>query len=400
MYNKILTVTAVNNYIKKVIDTDFILKNTHISGELSNVKIHSSGHIYFSLKDNFSKIKGVMFRSRAINLKFIPRDGMQVVIGGNVSVYEKEGTYQLYCDTMETSGEGELYLAYNQLKARLEKEGLFAPEIKKEIPLFPERIGVVTSPTGAAVKDIIRVATHRNPKVNILIYPSLVQGIDAPADIARGIKILDKKEDVDLIIVARGGGSIEELWAFNEEVVARAIAASDTPVVSGVGHETDFTIADFTADYRAATPSHAAEVSTFNYNDMEYTLERIKEDITENVFQGIKERYNYISDIHTSIKQYSPENFVINQYDRIDNLKEKLNYIMRLSLQREQNKMQLYCEKLISGNPLNILKKGYGILEDEKGKTIETINELERNPKVKVIMKDGSKFFYMKGAEK
>ena len=400
MYNKILSVTDINNYIKKIIDNDFILRNSHIRGELSNVKLHSSGHIYFSLKDNYTKIKGVMFKSRAMSLNFIPKDGMQVIISGNVSVYDKEGVYQLYCDTMEVAGEGELYLAFNKLKAKLEDEGLFDSSRKQQIPLMPRRIGVVTSPTGAAVRDIIRVAKRRNSKVDILIYPALVQGISAAQDVATGIDALNKIEDIDLIIVARGGGSIEELWAFNEEVVARAIAASKKPVVTGVGHETDFTIADFVADYRAATPSHAAEVSTYSLESLQEKLEDIKDDMANLMGLRISDNYNYLKIIEHKLKMYSPEKYIVNQYDKIDNLKSKLNFSIKLILQDEKNKMKIMGEKLVACNPLNILDKGYGIFRDDEGSTIESIAELKKHDKVLVTMKDGSMIFNMKGVEK
>lgn len=400
MYNKILSVTDINNYIKKIIDNDFILRNSHIRGELSNVKLHSSGHIYFSLKDNYTKIKGVMFKSRAMSLNFIPKDGMQVIISGNVSVYDKEGVYQLYCDTMEVAGEGELYLAFNKLKAKLEDEGLFDSSRKQQIPLMPRRIGVVTSPTGAAVRDIIRVAKRRNSKVDILIYPALVQGISAAQDVATGIATLNKIEDIDLIIVARGGGSIEELWAFNEEVVARAIAASKKPVVTGVGHETDFTIADFAADYRAATPSHAAEVSTYSLDSLQEKLEDIKDDMANLIGLRISDNYNYLKIIEHKLKMYSPERYIVNQYDKIDNLKSKLNFSIKLILQDEKNKMKIMGEKLVACNPLNILDKGYGIFRDDEGSTIESIAELKKHDKVLVTMKDGSMIFNMKGVEK
>ncbi|MDU1413285.1 MAG: exodeoxyribonuclease VII large subunit [Clostridium sp.] len=400
MYNKILSVTDINNYIKKIIDNDFILRNSHIRGELSNVKLHSSGHIYFSLKDNYTKIKGVMFKSRAMSLNFIPKDGMQVIISGNISVYDKEGVYQLYCDTMEVAGEGELYLAFNKLKAKLEDEGLFDSSRKQQIPLMPRRIGVVTSPTGAAVRDIIRVAKRRNSKVDILIYPALVQGISAAQDVATGIAALNKIEDIDLIIVARGGGSIEELWAFNEEVVARAIAASKKPIVTGVGHETDFTIADFVADYRAATPSHAAEVSTYSLDSLQEKLEDIKDDMANLMGLRISDNYNYLKIIEHKLKMYSPEKYIVNQYDKIDNLKSKLNFSIKLILQDEKNKMKIMGEKLVACNPLNILDKGYGIFRDDEGSTIESIAELKKHDKVLVTMKDGSMIFNMKGVEK
>ena len=292
MYSKILTVTAVNSYIKKVIDNDFILKNSNIKGELSNVKIHSSGHIYFSLKDNFTKIKCVMFKTKAMDLSFIPKDGMNVVVSGNISIYEKEGTYQLYCNTMEVDGEGELFTAFNLLKEKLEREGLFDINRKKEIPVIPRRIGVITSPTGAAVRDIIKVATRRNENIDILIYPSLVQGINASKDISRGIRVLNNIEDIDVIILARGGGSIEELWAFNEEEVARAMATSKTPIITGIGHETDFTIADFTADLRAATPSHAAEIAVYSLEGLKDKLNGLRGEFIYAIDKNINERFN------------------------------------------------------------------------------------------------------------
>lgn len=399
MYNKILSVSAVNNYIKKVIDNDFILKNSFIKGELSNVKIHSSGHIYFSLKDNFTKLKCIMFRNKALELKFVPQDGMQVIVSGNITVYEKEGTYQLYCDTMEVQGEGELYAAYNKLKATLESEGLFDQERKKEIPPFPRRIGVVTSPTGAAIRDIIKVATRRNPKVNIVIYPALVQGINAAEDIARGIATLNKTEDVDLIIIGRGGGSIEELWAFNEERVARAVAASKIPIISAVGHETDFTIADFVADLRAATPSHGAEIAVYNLMDLESKLNSYRDELYYSIEEILKLKLYNLKELRNKLKLYSPENYIINQYEKLDNMKNKLNYLMKFIVQQEKGNLQIMGEKLEGSNPLKILNKGYGIISDEKGKTIESIRELDGKDRIKVTMKDGSMLFDIEGVE-
>lgn len=399
MYTKILTVSEVNGYIKKVIDNDFILRNSHIKGELSNVKVHSSGHIYFTLKDNNSKLKCIMFRSYASNLNFVPQDGMKVVIAGNVSVYDKEGTYQLYCNTMEVQGEGELYLAFNLLKEKLENEGLFDPFKKKAIPSMARRIGVVTSPTGAAVRDIIKVAKRRNNKVNILIYPSLVQGIDAGKEIAKGIKALNAIEDVDVIIVARGGGSIEELWAFNEEVVARAIAASKKPVITGVGHETDFTIADFTSDLRAATPSHAAEIATFNLDTVEDQLLHLKEELINTIEEAVNDRFNQIDELKGRLKLYSPENYIVNQYDKIDNLKNKLSFFVKLKMEKENGRLQVMNHRLIGNNPLNILNKGYGIIKDNNNKVIESIEVLKNEDIVDIALKDGRGTFKIKQVE-
>ena len=393
MYTKILSVTEANGYIKKVLDNDFILKNSHIKGELSNVKIHSSGHIYFSLKDMNSKIKCVMFRSNAMSLSFTPRDGMKVIVSGNISIYEKEGVCQLYCSTMEVQGEGELHIAFNLLKEALEKEGIFDLSRKKTIPAMARRIGVVTSPTGAAIRDIIKVAKRRNKKVDILIYPSLVQGIDAGKEIVKGIRELNKIQDIDVIIVARGGGSIEELWAFNEEIVARAIADSNKPIITGIGHETDFTIADFAADLRAATPSHAAEIATYSLDLLQDKLINFKYDLKNAMEKQINDRFNYIEELLRLVKLYSPQNYIVNQYEKIDVLKKGLDFSIKLKLQKEESRLQVINHRLIANNPLNILNKGYGIVEDKNNKVIDTLSELKKHDIVKVTMKDGSGLF-------
>jgi exodeoxyribonuclease VII large subunit len=399
MYAKIITVTAVNNYIKKVIDNDFILSNSNIKGELSNVKIHSSGHIYFSLKDNFSKINCIMFKSNADSLSFIPRDGMNVVVSGNVSVYEKDGAYQLYCKSMKVEGEGELFIAFQKLKESLEAEGLFNPLKKKKLPLFPRRIGVVTSPTGAAVRDIINVSKRRNKNVDLLIYPALVQGINASEDIVRGISMLNKIEDVDVIIVARGGGSIEELWAFNEEKVARAIASSKKPIVSGIGHETDFTISDFVSDVRGATPSQAAEIVVGSYEEILYKLKSTEEKLKAIMNNMISEKFNRLKLELKTIKLYSPYNSVINEYNKVDNLRNKLDFNIRLLLNEERSKLNRANELLLANNPLKVLSKGYGIIQDAKSNTISSIEELKGNDTVKVLLKDGSATFKIKYLE-
>src|SRR3712207_3002284 len=245
MYMKALSVSDINNYIKKMMDNDFILNNSLIKGEISNFKIHSSGHIYFSLKDLNSKINCVMFKSYAANLKIIPQDGMKVIVKGRISTYVKGGNYQLYCESIQLDGLGELYIAFEQLKEKLQREGLFDMEHKRPIPKYAKKIGVITSPTGAAIRDIINVTKRRNNSVNLLIYPAIVQGVNASRDVINGIEVLNKRNDIDLIIIARGGGSIEELWTFNDENLARAIYKSSIPVITGVGHEVDYTIVDF-----------------------------------------------------------------------------------------------------------------------------------------------------------
>jgi len=399
MHIKTLTVSQLNRYVKNTLDADFILNNASIKGEISNLKIHSSGHIYFSLKDNFTKLKCIMFKTKAMDLTFIPKDGMNVVVSGNISIYEKEGTYQLYCNTMEVEGEGELFIAFNLLKEKLEREGLFDINRKKEIPSIPRRIGVITSPTGAAIRDIIKVATRRNPNVDILIYPSLVQGINASKNIASGIKVLNNMDNVDVIILARGGGSIEELWAFNEEEVARAIATSKTPIITGVGHETDFTIADFVADLRAATPSHAAEVSVYSLDGFKEKLDGLRHEIIRAVDRNINEKSNGLNNMLNRLRLYSPENYVVNQYDKLENIKSKLVFTMELKLQEERNRLKIIRHRLIANNPLSILDRGYSIIKSAKNESIESLEELKNNELVDITMKDGHGLFKIEQME-
>ncbi len=340
-----------------------------------------------------------MFKSNADSLSFIPKDGMNVVVSGNVSVYEKDGAYQLYCKSMKAEGEGELFIAFQKLKESLEAEGLFHPSRKKNLPLFPRRIGVVTSPTGAAVRDIINVSKRRNKNVDLLIYPALVQGISASEDIVRGINMLNKIEDVDVIIVARGGGSIEELWAFNEEKVARAIASSKKPIVSGIGHETDFTISDFVSDVRGATPSQAAEIVVASYEESLYKLNSTGEKLKTIMSKMIGEEFNKLKLELRTIKLYNPYNSVINQYNKLDNLKNKLDFNIRLLLNGEIGKLSRANELLLANNPLKVLSKGYGIIQDTKSNTISSIEELKINDTVKVLLKDGSATFRIKYLE-
>ncbi len=400
MYKKTISVTALNSYIKKTIDNDFILSNSNVKGELSNVKIHSSGHIYFSLKDHSSKINCVMFKSNANSLTFIPENGMNVVVSGRISVYEKEGVYQLYCNSMDVDGQGELYIAFEKLKKKLEIEGVFDSSRKKELPVFPGTIGVITSPTGAAIRDIINVSTRRNPKVNLLIYPSLVQGANASQDIVRAVEHLNKIEDVDVIILARGGGSIEELWPFNEEIVARAISASIKPIVTGVGHETDYTISDFVSDKRAATPSQAAELVVPVLKDLEDRLMGYKGLININIDKKIKEEKNKLNLYIKTLQLNSPENYVINQYQAIDKFKNLLDNKIESILEKQLLKISKSYELLSAHNPLNVLNKGYALVEDENNNLITSIKSLKAKEQIKILLKDGSGDFKVQYKEK
>lgn len=391
MYTKILTVSAVNNYIKKVTDNDFILSNANIKGEISNLKIHSSGHIYFSLKDEFSKINCIMFKNNAEFLKFTPKDGMKVIIKGRISVYEKEGTFQLYCTELKLEGSGELYTAFIKLKEKLQQAGLFDEKNKKEIPKFPRRIGVITSPTGAAVRDIINVAKRRNKSINMLICPVLVQGIGASEDIIKAFKILNNIEDIDVIILARGGGSLEELWAFNDENLAYSIYESKKPVITGIGHETDFTIADFVSDRRAPTPSAAAEIAVQDLNYLNTTLLNYKKNIQFKMESILSYNINEIDKLKKLLILNSPVNYIANQYIYLDSAKEKLNYIMNSKIQLKKEKLANLNALLSAHNPLNILNKGYSIIQ-KNDSVVSEIKVLKSAEEVKITLKDGSVF--------
>ncbi|GCD09458.1 exodeoxyribonuclease VII large subunit [Clostridium tagluense] len=393
MFIKVITVTALNGYIKKIVDSDFILNNANVKGELSNVKLHSSGHIYFSLKDAFGKINCVMFKSQTHKLKITPRDGMNVIVRGKVSVYERDGAYQIYCESIEPDGEGQLYLAFQNLKEKLEKQGVFESTHKKNIPLFPTKIGIITSETGAAIKDIINVATRRNALVNILIYPALVQGVSASADIEGGIKYFNSTKNVDLIIIARGGGSIEELWAFNEENLAYAIYNSKIPIITGIGHETDFTIADFASDYRAPTPSAAAEIAVKNLKDLNNEIKALRELLLRSVESKLTKEYNKVNLLNKSLKINNPLNYIVNQYIHIDNLKENLSYKFNVVISLEKQKLSKFNALLQAHNPLNVLNKGYALLQNDENKVISEISNLKNIKQVKITLKDGSAEF-------
>ena len=391
MYIKILSVTDINNYIKDTMDNDFILNNASIRGEISNFKIHSSGHVYFSMKDQWSKINCVMFRSAAKGLKFLPEDGMKIIAKGRISAYVKDGSYQFYCDKLELEGLGELYIAFEKLKNKLDGEGIFKEEHKKKLPQYAKKVGVITSQTGAAIRDIINVATRRNKNCEILIYPSLVQGTNASSDIIRGIQELNKIKDLDVIILARGGGSIEELWAFNDEELAREVFKSKIPIITGVGHETDFTIVDFVSDKRAPTPSAAAEIAIRDIDELNSKLENYKNTLDYYVLNNLKEKYNKLDRLKLSMEGNSPERIIVNEYNKIDFIIKKLNSHIKIELDKKKEKLSKISIQLSSNNPLNILNKGYSVIQDKKGNVISSTKELDKNKKVIINLKDGKK---------
>ncbi|WP_409069917.1 exodeoxyribonuclease VII large subunit [Clostridium sp. FAM 1755] len=389
MHVKTLTVSQLNRYVKNTLDADFILNNTSVKGEISNLKIHSSGHIYFSLKDEGSKINCVMFKSYAYKLNFDLENGMDIIAHGNVSVYEKEGSYQLYVKEMKREGIGDLYIAFEKLKEKLKNEGLFDESNKKEIPRFCKKIGVITSPTGAALRDIINVTKRRNKGIELLIYPALVQGTDASKTLVDGIKTLNKVEDVDIIILARGGGSIEELWAFNNEDLAYTIYNSKKPIITGVGHETDFTIVDFVSDRRAPTPSAAAEIAVFDREVLIKEILNYKYTIKNSMENIIKEKRNYLNLYKQRIESNSPYNIIVNEYKNIDNLKELLNTKIKGKLNKEKDNLSKLASLLEAHNPLNVLKKGYTLVEDESNNLITEKETLKELNKINIIFKDG-----------
>lgn len=389
--SKVFTVSEVNTYIKLLIEKDLFLSYIYVKGEISNLKIHTSGHMYFTLKDRYSRIKCVMFKSSLSKVKFIPEEGMQVVVRGYFSIYERDGQYQLYSESIILEGTGELYKAFEQLKERLQKEGLFDKNAKKPLPFYPKNVAIITSPTGAAVRDIISITKRRNPNVNILLYPVLVQGPEASGQIAQGLKFFNKQKKVDVIIVGRGGGSIEELWAFNEEVVARAIYNSSIPVVSAVGHETDYTIADFVADERAATPSAAAEIVIPEIRQLKSHLKKIDSQIYLGILSYIKDRKFRLKDAKKSHTFRNIETKVINLRQTLETLKNKLNDSMELYVRNSRDGLRQDIEKLSILNPASNLLRGYSFVKKEKdGLLITSVNRVTPGDDIRVILKDGN----------
>ncbi len=387
MEPKIATVSQINGYIKKILDHNIILNDIWIKGEISNFKLHYSGHMYITLKDEKSVLKAVMFKSAAAHLAFMPEDGMKVLARGRISVYEAGGAYQLYINEMTPDGVGELYIAYEQMKKRLEAEGLFDPKLKKPIPQFPERVGVITATTGAAVRDIINVITRRYPKAEIIIYPSLVQGAEAAPNICEGIRYFNEHKLCDTLIVGRGGGSIEDLWAFNEECVARAIFASEIPVISAVGHETDFTIADFVADLRAPTPSAAAEIAVPSQLELISRISMLEGRLKNAVIKDLKQKRL----LAERQKLRSPQEKIGDERLRLDNLLKQLDKAIKIKRMQEQERLGTACAKLDAMSPLKVMARGYAIPTEQDGTVIKSVKKLKSGKEFELILADGKK---------
>ncbi|MBM7607156.1 exodeoxyribonuclease VII large subunit [Lysinibacillus composti] len=428
-----LTVKALTKYIRRKFDADPHLRDVFVKGELSNVKIHSSGHIYFTLKDEGARITAAMFRADAQKLKFKPEEGMMVYIRGYVNVYESAGAYQLYAQTMEPDGVGGLFVAFNQLKEKLQQEGLFNPNFKQQIPLFPKTVGVLTATTGAAIRDICTTVSRRFPLAEIVIYPTLVQGQGAASNIAKNIQIANHQADCDVLIVGRGGGSIEDLWAFNEEIVARAIFESRIPIISAVGHETDTTIADFVADLRAPTPTAAAELAVPNQQELYQrimmsksqlhqmitakinfersrlkklqsayplaTPERLYRPFTEKLVQldlqierasklYLMKKSNDLHKLDASIKLYSPKNALTYYGKQLNQTTNNLTRAVLTALQRNKDTFSSRIRTLEALNPLTIMNRGYTVTYKEE-KVVKSISQMSVGDEVSIHFNDG-----------
>ena len=389
MARNVYTVKQVNSYIKNMFTQDFMLNRIYVKGEVSNCKYHTSGHIYFSLKDESGTIACVMFAGQRGGLSFHMREGQQIIVLGSVNVYERTGSYQLYAQEIRLDGEGTLYEKYQMLKQELEEMGMFASEYKMPIPAYARRIGVVTAPTGAAIRDIMNISRRRNPFVQLILYPALVQGEGAKESIVKGIRMLDQ-DDIDVIIVGRGGGSIEDLWAFNEEEVARAIFECETPVISAVGHETDTTIADYVADLRAPTPSAAAELAVYDYWK---TQEQV--DVRRSQLQGYLRRKMEVSRLRiekyeTKLKYLHPEHKLQEDRQRLADTEEKLHMLLHRKVEQYRHRFAVYMEQMKGLSPLQKLNQGYAYIEDVDKKAVRSIEQVRCGDHLSAYVTDGS----------
>ncbi len=386
-----LTVAQLNAYIKQIIDGDRILANVWVKGEISNFTNHyKTGHFYFTIKDPDSLIRAVMFKSAAAKLKFLPENGMKVIVRGRVSAFVRDGQYQIYVEAMEPDGVGSLYIAFEQLKRKLEAEGLFAPSRKRPIPKIPTRIGIITSPTGAAVRDMINITRRRFPYAKLILFPSLVQGPDAPSQLISGVNYFNAACSVDVIIIGRGGGSIEDLWAFNDEALARTVAASTIPVISAVGHETDFTICDFAADVRAPTPSAAAELAVPDTAELLRKINNIVGHMELALTKSIGMRQTQLSQLAKSRALTSPQNFIDDKRMVLLSLASRMEQEMKLSLTNKRGRFASLTASLEALNPMSVISRGYSAVFDDSGKLIKSTKQIKKGDRFKFRTTDGS----------
>lgn len=387
--NSVYTVSQANQYIKNMFNQDFLLNNISVRGEVSNCKYHSSGHIYFSIKDRNGLLSCVMFAGKKRGLDFKMEEGNKVIVSGNINVYERDGKYQLYADKIEKEGTGDLYKRFIELKNELEEMGMFSDEYKKEIPKYSMNVGIVTASTGAAIQDIINISKRRNPYIKLVLYPAKVQGDGAADTIVNGIRCLDSK-NLDVIIVGRGGGSIEDLWAFNEEKVARAIFECNTPVISAVGHETDYTIADYVADMRAPTPSAAAELVVFKYNKLCEKISSYEENMRYRIDIKIRNYRNTVNDLLWKLNKMSPANNIQSKRQRLADLEIRLYDSINRKTSERRHQLELLTERLNGLSPLNKLSGGYAYISDDKNKPVKSVKQINADDELKIVLKDGN----------
>ncbi len=390
MSQQVLSITQINDYIRTIIDSDSLLTGVVVKGEISNYKVYPSGHHYFTLKDEAAALKCVMFRSSAVRLKFRPDNGMKVIAMGKISVYPRDGAYQLYCSAMAMDGVGDLYAAFEQLKTKLAAQGLFDPGHKKPLPKYPGIIGIVTSEAGAAVHDMLRILRKRYPLTSVRLLPVRVQGAEAPGEIASAIYYANQHQLADLLIVGRGGGSIEDLWAFNDEQVARAIYDSSIPVISAVGHEPDVTISDFVADLRAATPSNAAELAVPDQDVLRQNLDVTASAMITALSRQLKAARNHLNILSASPALQDPTQYIVQRRKNLEHLKSR---VLSAQMQSISKKKQCYIgltAKLDAMSPLKVLTRGYAMVRSGDGNVIRSIKQVSRGEHVRITVSDGS----------
>lgn len=384
-----LTVTELTRYLRQLLESDESLQDVWVQGEVSNLSRPSSGHLYFTLKDSGASLRCVMWRNSVMSQGYIPRDGDQVEAHGAISIYESGGQYQLYADRLRPLGEGLLYQEFLRLKARLEEEGLFDPERKREIPIWPRHIGIVTSPTGAALRDMLHTLQRRFPLVEVILSPTAVQGSEAPAGIVEALEALNRYVKPDVILLARGGGSIEDLWAFNDEYVARAIGDSQTPVITGVGHETDFTIADFVSDLRAPTPTAAAEMATPNKADLEQKITEMEIRLGKASMMQINDLRWSLSDLKSMLTLHSPRSRVLSDRQKLDEIIRIASKALFHRLELEHTRLESLSYRLVALSPLAVLERGYAIVTNRAGDLVRSVKQVVHDEKLNVRVRDG-----------
>lgn len=388
MLTVIYSVSEITDYIKSLIENDGDLRSLMLRGEISNFKRYPSGHCYFTLKDATSQLKCVMFKSRAQYLRFVPTNGLKAVVTGSIGIYERDGVYQLYVDTLTSEGKGELALAFEQIKARLAAEGMFAPDLKKPLPRYPKKIGIVTSSAGAVLRDIYRVAKRRWPQIQLVLYPVQVQGSGAAEQIAEGIKFFNAKYPVDVLIVGRGGGSIEDLWSFNEEVVVRAIYLSNIPIISAVGHETDFTLSDFAADVRAATPSQAAELAVPDHLELLRHIRNLQTRMINNTKNSIQQKHEQLYNLLARRAFKEPKTSLSMYQERLAQLQSKFSASSEKQIIARKHRLDLALERLELLNPARVLRRGYAVVS-KNNQTINSTKDLVIGNEIELTFNDG-----------